>query len=165
MEVDHFSKVLQTRLVDATSDPALMLDFSCVIEGIPTINLTKDKAVLHYPQVKGNIADDPEDNLEVLTTAPGPSNHQQTVCDESFQSVAWKVPNSNQSIIENQTIMAHNLIVFFCVNYCVKVTKPMNIWLLYNITLFCSMFQMKERSLEASVVFLFNIKSCYVKVK
>ena len=88
MEVDHFSKVLQTHLVDITSNPTLMLDFNCGIEDVPAINLTKDKAVLYYLLLKSNIADNPEDNLEVPTTAPGPLNHQQTVCDESFQSVA-----------------------------------------------------------------------------
>ena len=61
--------------------------------------------------------------------------------------------------------MSRNLIVFVCVNYCAKVAKPMKLQLLYNTILFCSMFQMKERSLEALVVFLFNIKSYYVKVK
>ena len=46
IEVDHFSKVLRTCLVDVTSDPALMLDFRCGIENIPTINLTREEAVL-----------------------------------------------------------------------------------------------------------------------
>ena len=76
MEVDHFSQVLQTHLVDVTSDPALMLDFRCGIEEVPTINITKDEAVLWYPLPKGNIANDPEDDLEVPTTAPGSLNHQ-----------------------------------------------------------------------------------------
>ena len=88
MEVNHFSKVLRTCLVNVTSNPALMLAFSCRIKGIPTIDLTKNEAVLCYPPPKSNIADNPEDNLEASTTAPGPSNHQQTVHDESFPSVA-----------------------------------------------------------------------------
>ena len=87
IEVDHFSKVLQTCLVDVTSDPALMLDFRCRIKNVPTIYLTRKEAVLHYLLPKGNIAGDPEDNLEVPTTALGHSSHQQTVCDESFSSV------------------------------------------------------------------------------
>ena len=74
--------------MDETSDPALMLDFRCGIENIPTIDLTREEAVLCYPPLKGNIADDPEDDLEVPTTALGQSSHQQTVCDESFLSVA-----------------------------------------------------------------------------
>ena len=65
-----------------------MLDFSCGIEDVHTTDLTKDEAVLHYLPLKGNIADDPEDNLEMPKTAPGPLNCQQTVCDESFSSVA-----------------------------------------------------------------------------
>ena len=88
IKVDYFSKVLQTHLVNVTSDPALMLDFRCGIENIPTINLTREEAVLCYPLLKGNIADDSEDDLEVSTTALGHSSHQQTICDESFSSVA-----------------------------------------------------------------------------
>ena len=65
-----------------------MLDFRCGIENIPIINLTGEEAVLHYPPPKGNIADNPEDDLEVPPTALGHSSHQQTVCDESFLSVA-----------------------------------------------------------------------------
>ena len=88
MEVDHFSKVLQTCLVGVTSNPALMLDLSCGIKGIPTIDPTKSEPVMRYPLPKGNIADDPEDDFKVPTTAPGPSNHHQTVHDEPFQSAA-----------------------------------------------------------------------------
>ena len=95
MEVNHFSKVLQTRLVNVTSDPALMLDFRCGIEDVPTFDLTKDEAVLCYPPLKGNIADDPEDDLEVATIAPGPLNCQQTVRDESFPSVTPPHTNSD----------------------------------------------------------------------
>ena len=86
MEVDHFSKVLQTHLVDVTANPTLMLDFSCGIEGIPTINLTKVE--VHYPPLKGNIADDPGEDIEMPTTAPGPLNCHQTVHGESFQNAA-----------------------------------------------------------------------------
>ena len=95
MEVDHFSKMLQTRLVDVTSNQAHMLDFSYGIKGIPTINLTKDEAMVHYLPLKGNIADDPEEDLEVLTTASGPLNHHQTVCDEPFWSAVPPHTNSD----------------------------------------------------------------------
>ena len=88
MEVDHFSKVLQTCLVDVTANLTLMLDFSCGIKGIPTINLTKDEVEVHYLPLKDNIADNPEDDLEMPTMAPGPLNCHQTVCDESFQNAA-----------------------------------------------------------------------------
>ena len=85
MEVDHFSKVLRTCLVH----------FSCGIEGIPTINLTKDEVEVHYPPLKGNIADKPEDNIEMPTTAPNPLNRHQTVHGESFQDAAPPHMDSN----------------------------------------------------------------------
>ena len=65
-----------------------MLDFSCGIEGVPTIDLTKDKPVVHYLPPKSNIADDPEDDLEVPIMAPGPSNCHQTVHHKPFWSAA-----------------------------------------------------------------------------
>ena len=97
IEVDHFSKVLQTHLVDVTSDPALMLDFRCGIKNIPTINLTREEAVLCYLLLKGNIANDPEDDLEVPTTALGHLSHQQTVHDEFFSSGSGVVPATSSA--------------------------------------------------------------------
>ena len=70
--------------MDVTSNPTLMLDFSCGIKDIPTIDLTKDEVEVHYPLLKSNIGDNPEDDLEMPTTAPGPLNHHQTAGDESF---------------------------------------------------------------------------------
>ena len=87
-EVDHFSKALQTCMVDAASDPALMLNFKSEIRDVPTIDLKGEEAVLQYPPLRGNIAQDLEDNLDVSTTAPDCSNHQQAVHDESFSSTA-----------------------------------------------------------------------------
>ena len=55
--------------MDVTSNQALMLDFKSGIESVPTIDLTMEEAVLHYPPFKGNIAEDPEDDLDVPTTA------------------------------------------------------------------------------------------------
>ena len=72
-----------------------MLDFSCGIKSVPTINLTKDEVEVHYPPLKGNIADNPEDKLEMPTTAPGPSNHHQTVHDESFLNATPPHMDSN----------------------------------------------------------------------
>ena len=74
-------------MLDETSNPALMLDFKSGIKGIPTIDLTTKEVVPHYPTLKGNITEDPEDNLDRPTTALGHSSHQHTVCDESFSSV------------------------------------------------------------------------------
>ena len=124
MEVDHFSKVLQTHLVDVTSDQALMLDFRCRIKNLPTIDLTGEKAALCYLPLKGNIADNPENDLGVLTTALGHLSHQQTVCDESFLSVApphtsvmllhWSWFNLNPFI---EFRIREQLIKFWCVEH------------------------------------------------
>ena len=81
-------------MVDATSDPALMLDFKSRIKGIPTIDLTRDEAVLCYPPLKDNIAQDPEDDLDEPTTALGHLSYQHTVRDESFSSIAPLHPGS-----------------------------------------------------------------------
>ena len=78
-EVDHCSKVLQTCMVDVTLNPALMLDIKCKVKGIPTIDLTGEEAILCYPPLKGIIAQDPEDDLDVPTTALGHSSHHHTV--------------------------------------------------------------------------------------
>ena len=75
-------------MVDETSNPTLMLDFKIGIEGIPTIDLTTEEVVLHYQPLKGNIAEDLEDDLDVPTTALGHSSNQHTGYDESFSSVA-----------------------------------------------------------------------------
>ena len=57
-------------MVDTTSDPALMLNFKSKIGGIPTINLTGEEAIMHYPPLRCNITQDLEDNLDAPTTAP-----------------------------------------------------------------------------------------------
>ena len=46
MEVSHFSRILQTDLVDMTSNPALMLDFNCGVKDVPTVDLTKEVTLL-----------------------------------------------------------------------------------------------------------------------
>ena len=74
--------------MDVTANPTLMLDFSCGIEGIPTIDLTKGEVEVHYWLPKGNIAEDHEDNIGMPTTVPGSLNHHQTVHGESFQNAA-----------------------------------------------------------------------------
>ena len=55
-----------------------MLDLNCGVKGIPMINLTKDEVQVHYLPHEGNIAEDPEDDMEMPTAVPGPSTHQPT---------------------------------------------------------------------------------------
>ena len=68
-KADHFSQALWTHMVDVTSDPALMLNFKSEIRGVPTIDLTGQVAVPHYPPLRGNITQDLEDELDAPTTA------------------------------------------------------------------------------------------------
>ena len=83
-----------------------MLDFRCRIKDVPTIDLTGEEAVLCYPLPKSNIANNPEDDLEVPTTAPGPLNCQQTVHEEPSSSVA---PPHTDSIVAPATSSASAL--------------------------------------------------------
>ena len=109
-EVDHFSKALQTCMVDVTSNPALMLDFKSRIKGIPTIDLTSEEVAPCYPPLKGNIAEDPEDDLDMPTTALGHSNHQHTVCDESFLSAAPIHTDSGGAQAMPSTLVLRNIL-------------------------------------------------------
>ena len=108
-KVDHFSKALWTLMVDVTSDPALMLDFKSEIKGIPTIDLTGEKAVLHYPSLKGNIAQDPEDDLDAPTTAFGHSSHQHAPRDESLSSVAPLHAGSGGTLATSSASVLRNI--------------------------------------------------------
>ena len=96
-------------MVDVTLDSALMLDFKSEIEGIPTINLTGEEAVLHYLPLKGNIAQDPKDNLDAPTTALDHSSHQHAVHYESFSSVAPLHTGSGGVLAMSSTSVLRNI--------------------------------------------------------
>ena len=63
-----------------------MLDFNCGVKGVPTINLTKDEVKVCYQPLQGNIAEDLEEDLEMLAPAPGPSTHQPAIHDVSSKA-------------------------------------------------------------------------------
>ena len=86
MEVNYFSRVLQTCLVEVTSNPALMQDFNCGAKGVPMVDLTKDEVEVCYLPLQGNIAEDLEEDMEMLTPAPGPSTCQLTIHDVSSKA-------------------------------------------------------------------------------
>ena len=87
MEVNHFSRILQTHIVDMTLNPALMLDFNCRVKSVPMVDLTKDEVEVRYPPLQGNIAEDPEEDLEMLAPAPGPSTHQPAIHNVSSKAL------------------------------------------------------------------------------
>ena len=63
-----------------------MLDFNCEVEGIPTVHLTKDEVEVHCLPLRGNIAEDQEEDLEMLAPAPGLSACQPAVHDVSSKA-------------------------------------------------------------------------------
>ena len=96
-------------MVDATSDPALMLDFKSRIEGIPTIDLTGEESILCYPPLKGNIVEDPEGDLDVPPTALGHLSQQCATCDESFSSVTPSHAGSGGAPTMPSTLVLGNI--------------------------------------------------------
>ena len=112
MEVNHFSRVLQTCLVDMTSNLALMLDFNCGVKGIPMVNLTKDEVEVCYPLPQGNITEDLEEDIKMLAPAPGPSTHQPVIHDVSSKAPfpladeEWFSPGRLEALMlkENRTL-------------------------------------------------------------
>ena len=96
-------------MLDVTSNPALILDFKSGIESIPTIDLTTEEVILHYPPLKGNIAQDPKDDHDAPITALGHSSHQHTVCDESLSSVAPVHTNSGGAPAMPSTSVLRNI--------------------------------------------------------
>ena len=64
--------------MDVTSNPTLILDFTCGVEGIPTIDLTRDEVEVHYPLHNGNITEDAENDTKMPTALPDTSAEQQT---------------------------------------------------------------------------------------
>ena len=55
-----------------------MLDFTCRVEGIPTVDLTRDEVGVCYPLHKGNITEGIEGDAEMPTGLPDTSAEQQT---------------------------------------------------------------------------------------
>ena len=96
-------------MVDTTSDQALMLNFKSEIEGIPTIDLTGEEAILHYPPLRGNITQDLKDNLDAPTTAAGNSGHQHAIHDESFSSIALSHTSSGGAPAVSSTLVLRSI--------------------------------------------------------
>ena len=78
-----------------------MLDFSCGVEGIPTIDLTTGEVEVCYLPHQGNIAEDPEDDIEMPTAVPGPSTRQPIAHGGLSQT---QVPPADQQLFFPQPI-------------------------------------------------------------
>ena len=102
-EVNQISQALQAQMVDMASDPAIMLNYKSEAADVPTIDLTGEEANIHYPPLRGNIAWDPEDDLDAPTAEYSCSIHQHGICDESFSSVAPSHTGSAEASAEPST--------------------------------------------------------------
>ena len=76
-----------------------MLNFDCGVEGVPTINPTKDEIEVRYPPHKGNIAEDPEDDMEMSAAVPNPSTHQSAA---HYVSLKTPAPLADQQLFSPQ---------------------------------------------------------------
>ena len=77
---------------------------------IPTIDLTREEAVLNYHPWRGNIANDPDDNPVTSAAVSSLSTHQQTICDESFLSTAPSHSGSGKATIVPSTSTTKNVL-------------------------------------------------------
>ena len=55
IEVNNAAAALQTHMTDVCASPTLMLNFEPSVQGVTTIDLTKDETVIKYPLERGNI--------------------------------------------------------------------------------------------------------------
>ena len=79
-EADQICQALQAHVINTASNPALMLNLKSEVGDVSTIDLTGDEAIIHYPALRGNIAEDPEDNLEASTALGTWPFHPLTCC-------------------------------------------------------------------------------------
>ena len=78
-----------------------MLNFDCGVEGVPTIDLTKDEVKVCNLPHKGNIAEAPEDDMEMPTAVPSPSTCLPTTQAGSSKTPA---PPADQQLFSLQLI-------------------------------------------------------------
>ena len=64
IEVDNAATALKTWLTDVCSNPALMLNFQPSVQGVTSINLTQDEAIVKFLTLRGNIAPSSKGNYE-----------------------------------------------------------------------------------------------------
>ena len=78
-------------MTDVCADPALMLNLEPSVQGVTTIDLTQDKAVIKFPQKRGNIVLAQRDNKDVIYAIP---DNTSSIQDYSFMSVTPSLAGS-----------------------------------------------------------------------
>ena len=64
IKVDNAAVILKTQLTDVCFNPALMLNFKPSVQGITTIDLTQEEAIVKFPPLRRNIAPPQKDNYK-----------------------------------------------------------------------------------------------------
>ena len=70
VKVDNGAVALRSWLMDVCSNPALMLNFKPSVQGVTTIDLTQEEAVVKFPPSRGNTAPPWKDNFDHYDVIP-----------------------------------------------------------------------------------------------
>ena len=89
IKVDNTAIAIRTQLTEVCLDPALMLNFKPSMQGITTINLTQEEAIVKFPPLRGNIALPREDNYEGYDIIP---DNTSSVQEDPWAHIASAAP-------------------------------------------------------------------------
>ena len=90
IEVDNTAIALRTRLTEVCSNPALMLNFEPSMQGITTIDLTQEEAIVKFPPLRGNITPPWKDNYEGYDIIP---DNTSSICGDPWAHIASAAPS------------------------------------------------------------------------
>ena len=83
-------------MTDVCADPTLMLNLKPSVQGVTTIDLTRDEAVIKFPLERGNIDLAQRDNKDAIDAIP---DNASSLWDDSFMSVAPSLAGSTEPVV------------------------------------------------------------------
>ena len=95
IKVDNAAIALRTQLTEVCSDLALMLNFEPSMQGITTIDLTQEKAIIKFPPLRENITPPWKDNYEGYDIIP---DNTSSVREDPWAHIASAAPSGAGSI-------------------------------------------------------------------
>ena len=90
IEVENAAITLRTWLTEVCSNQALMLNFEPSVQGITTINLTQEEAIVKFPPLRGNITPPQKDNYEGYDIIP---DNTSSVREDPWACIASAAPS------------------------------------------------------------------------
>ena len=78
-------------MTDVCADPTLILNLEPSVQGVTTINLTRDEAVIKFPPERGNIVLARTDNKDAIDAIP---DNISSLRDDSSMSLALSLAGS-----------------------------------------------------------------------